>query len=86
VTVAALIGGGGFGVFIFQGLGQTAMDLVLLGAVPTVFFAFSSAVILDAVADSIRGSCRMSMIEIRNVTKRYGATVVDNVSMSRREG
>jgi osmoprotectant transport system permease protein len=55
VTVAALIGGGGFGVFIFQGLGQTAMDLVLLGAVPTVIFAFSSAVILDAVADSIRG-------------------------------
>jgi osmoprotectant transport system permease protein len=55
VTVAALIGGGGFGVFIFQGLGQTAMDLVLLGAVPTVIFAFSSAVILDAVADSLRG-------------------------------
>jgi osmoprotectant transport system permease protein len=56
VTVAALIGGGGFGIFIFQGLGQTAMDLVLLGAVPTVFFAFSSAVILDAVIDSIRES------------------------------
>jgi osmoprotectant transport system permease protein len=55
VTVAALIGGGGFGLFIFQGLGQTAMDLVLLGAVPTVFLAFSSAVILDAVIDSIRG-------------------------------
>ncbi|OWO96809.1 ABC transporter permease [Rhizobium esperanzae] len=55
VTIAALIGGGGFGIFIFQGLGQTAMDLVLLGAVPTVFFAFSSAVILDAVIDSIRG-------------------------------
>ncbi|MGO7209222.1 ABC transporter permease, partial [Rhizobium ruizarguesonis] len=47
---------GGFGIFIFQGLGQTAMDLVLLGAVPTVFFAFSSAVILDAVIESIRGS------------------------------
>ncbi|ASR08061.1 ABC transporter permease [Rhizobium leguminosarum bv. viciae] len=56
VTIAALIGGGGFGIFIFQGLGQTAMDLVLLGAVPTVFFAFSSAVILDAVIESIRGS------------------------------
>ncbi|OWV69045.1 ABC transporter permease [Rhizobium sp. R339] len=55
VTIAALIGGGGFGIFIFQGLGQTAMDLVLLGAVPTVFFAFSSAVILDAVIESIRG-------------------------------
>ncbi len=35
-TIAALIGGGGFGVFVFQGIGQTAMDLVLLGAVPTV--------------------------------------------------
>ncbi|TBY86175.1 ABC transporter permease [Rhizobium leguminosarum] len=56
VTIAALIGGGGFGIFIFQGLGQTAMDLVLLGAVPTVFFAFSSAVILDAVIESTRGS------------------------------
>lgn len=56
VTIAALIGGGGFGIFIFQGLGQTAMDLVLLGAVPTVFLAFSSAVILDAVIDSIRGN------------------------------
>ncbi|MGG6897562.1 MULTISPECIES: ABC transporter permease [Rhizobium] len=55
VTVAALIGGGGFGIFIFQGIGQTANDLVLLGAVPTVFLAFSSAVILDAVIDSIRG-------------------------------
>lgn len=55
VTVAALIGGGGFGIFIFQGIGQTANDLVLLGAVPTVILAFSSAVILDAVIDSIRG-------------------------------
>jgi osmoprotectant transport system permease protein len=54
VTVAALIGGSGFGIFIFQGLGQTAMDLVLLGAVPTVLLAFSSAVILDAVIDSIQ--------------------------------
>ncbi|RWX79446.1 ABC transporter permease [Neorhizobium lilium] len=48
-TIAALIGGGGFGVFVFQGIGQTAMDLVLLGAVPTVALAFASAVILDAL-------------------------------------
>jgi osmoprotectant transport system permease protein len=47
-TIAALIGGGGFGVFVFQGIGQTAMDLVLLGAVPTVALAFAAAVILDA--------------------------------------
>lgn len=47
-TIAALIGGGGFGVFVFQGIGQTAMDLVLLGAVPTVALAFAAAIIFDA--------------------------------------
>jgi len=51
VTVAALIGGGGFGTFVFQGVGQTAIDLVLLGAIPTVALAFSSAVALDALVD-----------------------------------
>ncbi|RJT37357.1 ABC transporter permease [Mesorhizobium waimense] len=50
-TIAALIGGGGFGVFVFQGVGQTAMDLVLLGAVPTVALAFVAAIILDAVIE-----------------------------------
>ncbi len=50
-TIAALIGGGGFGVFVFQGIGQTAMDLVLLGALPTVALAFAAAVILDAVIE-----------------------------------
>jgi osmoprotectant transport system permease protein len=56
-TVAALIGGGGFGVFVFQGIGQTAMDLVLLGALPTVALAFASAVVLDAAVEmtSVRG-------------------------------
>ena len=54
VTVAALIGGGGFGTFVFQGIGQTAMDLVLLGAVPTVALAFSAAVVLDAAVDLSR--------------------------------
>ncbi|TPJ52858.1 ABC transporter permease [Mesorhizobium sp. B2-7-1] len=50
-TIAALIGGGGFGVFVFQGVGQTAMDLVLLGALPTVALAFAAAIILDAVIE-----------------------------------
>ncbi|MER9465823.1 ABC transporter permease [Mesorhizobium sp. M0482] len=50
-TIAALIGGGGFGVFVFQGVGQTAMDLVLLGAVPTVVLAFAAAIMLDAVIE-----------------------------------
>lgn len=50
-TVAALIGGGGFGIFVFQGIGQTALDLVLLGAVPTVLLAFAAAIILDALVE-----------------------------------
>jgi osmoprotectant transport system permease protein len=58
VTIAALIGGGGFGTFVFQGLGQTAIDLVLLGAIPTVALAFSSAVLLDAVVDVMNKTLR----------------------------
>jgi osmoprotectant transport system permease protein len=38
-AVAALIGAGGFGVFIFQGLGQAALDLIMLGALPTILLA-----------------------------------------------
>jgi osmoprotectant transport system permease protein len=51
VTVAALIGGGGLGTFVFQGIGQTAIDLVLLGAIPIVVMAFSAAVLLDALVE-----------------------------------
>ncbi|MFZ1431117.1 MAG: ABC transporter permease, partial [Geminicoccaceae bacterium] len=54
VTIAALIGGGGLGTFVFQGMGQTAMDLVLLGAAPTVALAFAAAVLLDAAVDLTR--------------------------------
>jgi osmoprotectant transport system permease protein len=53
VTVAALIGGGGLGTFVFQGIGQTAIDLVLLGAIPIVVLAFSAAVLLDALVDAM---------------------------------
>lgn len=38
--LAALVGGGGLGVFIFLGLAQTAQDLVLLGVLPIVFISF----------------------------------------------
>jgi osmoprotectant transport system permease protein len=41
-AVAALIGAGGLGVFIFQGLGQAAVDLILLGAVPTILIAVAA--------------------------------------------
>ncbi|MFC1902111.1 ABC transporter permease [Chloroflexota bacterium] len=48
-AVAALIGAGGLGWFIFQGLGQAAADLILLGAIPIIVLAF----IVDAVMRAI---------------------------------
>lgn len=53
-TIAALIGGGGFGVFVFQGIGQAAIDLVLLGVIPTVTLAIASAIVLDALAEILQ--------------------------------
>jgi osmoprotectant transport system permease protein len=38
-SVAALIGAGGLGTFIFQGIGQYALDLVLIGAFPIILLA-----------------------------------------------
>ncbi|WP_323118247.1 ABC transporter permease [Burkholderia alba] len=55
-AVAALIGGGGFGTFIFQGIGQSATDLVLLGALPTIALALVSAVLFEAATDFAKGS------------------------------
>ena len=56
-VIAGLIGGGGFGAFVFQGLNQTAMDLILLGALPTIALALVAGVALDiAVAQLRRGA------------------------------
>jgi len=38
-AVAALIGAGGLGAFVFQGLGQAAPDLIILGAIPIIILA-----------------------------------------------
>ncbi|OQX29538.1 MAG: hypothetical protein B0D92_03135 [Spirochaeta sp. LUC14_002_19_P3] len=38
-TVAALIGAGGLGMLIFQGLGQAAPDLILSGVIPLIVLA-----------------------------------------------
>ncbi len=38
-AVAALIGAGGLGWFVFQGLGQAAPDLIILGAIPIILLA-----------------------------------------------
>lgn len=53
-AVAALIGAGGFGAFIFQGLGQAAMDLVLLGALPTIALALLADAFFTMLADSLK--------------------------------
>jgi osmoprotectant transport system permease protein len=53
-TVAALIGGGGLGTFVFQGVGQSALDLVLLGALPVVAFGLTASLALDAAVAALR--------------------------------
>ncbi|QRG80593.1 ABC transporter permease [Citrobacter sp. R56] len=46
-VIAALIGAGGFGALVFQGLLSSAVDLVLLGVVPVV----ALAIVIDALFD-----------------------------------
>jgi len=53
-VIAGLIGGGGFGTFVFQGLNQTATDLILLGALPTVALALTAAICMDILVDLTR--------------------------------
>jgi osmoprotectant transport system permease protein len=50
-VVAALIGAGGLGDFVFQGLGQYALDLVLLGALPATALALVADAALTFAAD-----------------------------------
>ena len=45
-VVAALIGAGGLGTFVFEGLGQYALDLVLLGALPAIGLSLAADFVL----------------------------------------
>jgi osmoprotectant transport system permease protein len=47
-TLAALIGGGGLGALIFQGIGQLAADLILLGVLPVVALSLAADALLAA--------------------------------------
>jgi osmoprotectant transport system permease protein len=51
-VVAALIGAGGLGTFVFEGLGQYAADLVLLGALPAIGLALTADFLLQMLAAS----------------------------------
>jgi osmoprotectant transport system permease protein len=53
-VVAALIGAGGLGSFVFQGLGQYAVDLVLLGAVPAILLALAADFLMRLVIEVAR--------------------------------
>lgn len=53
-TVAALIGAGGLGVFVFQGIGQYALDLVLLGAIPVILLALAADLFFQLLLASAR--------------------------------
>jgi len=53
-VVAALIGAGGLGTFVFEGLGQYAVDLVLLGALPAIFLALAADFILQTLTALLR--------------------------------
>lgn len=47
--LAALVGAGGLGVFIFLGLAQTAQDLVLLGVIPIVILTFTYSAVINSL-------------------------------------
>jgi osmoprotectant transport system permease protein len=53
-VVAALIGAGGLGSFVFEGLGQYAVDLVLLGALPAILLALAADFVLQTLSAILR--------------------------------
>src|SRR5205814_9043474 len=57
-VIAALIGAGGLGSFVFEGLGQYAGDLILLGALPTIGLALAADTLLQMLAAAARNRAR----------------------------
>ena len=57
-VIAGLIGGGGFGSFVFQGLNQASTDMILLGALPTIFLAVLAGLTLDLAVEATGGTAR----------------------------
>jgi len=57
-VVAALIGAGGFGALVFQGLASSALDLVLLGVLPVVALAIAADAGLELLGCSLESPGR----------------------------
>jgi osmoprotectant transport system permease protein len=53
-AVAALIGAGGLGTFVFQGIGQYALDLVLVGAIPIILLALGADLTFQLLLSTVR--------------------------------
>jgi osmoprotectant transport system permease protein len=49
-TLAALVGGGGLGTIVFQGVGQLASDLILLGVLPILALSLAADAALGGIA------------------------------------
>ena len=54
-VVAALIGAGGFGALVFQGLLSSALDLVLLGVIPVIALAVLADALFSLVTALMKG-------------------------------
>ncbi len=54
-AVAALIGAGGLGTFVFQGIGQYALNLVLVGAIPIILLALGTDLGFQLLLSVARG-------------------------------
>ena len=52
--MAALIGAGGLGAIMFQGLFADALDLVLLGVLPIILLALAANALFDLGLDRLR--------------------------------
>ena len=57
-VVVALIGAGGFGALVFQGLASSALDLVLLGVLPVVALAIAADAGFGLLAAALAGQPR----------------------------
>lgn len=54
-TVAALIGAGGMGYFVFQGVGQAAMDMVIVGVAPVVAMSLAADRLMSSLELHLAG-------------------------------
>jgi osmoprotectant transport system permease protein len=54
-ALAPLIGAGGLGFFIFQGIGQTSIDMVLLGVFPLLILTLGTDALLGTLQTYVHG-------------------------------